>query len=240
MHILKRLCVLILAAVYLSIFMPLNMYAQTSPTFKSGKWGLEADYLTGKILRHTPKIKHVPSELTQGFQIDYYMKTLGEKPWHKPLNFPEVGATFLFLRFGENKVFGDAIALMGYAKFFIYRSKVVDFYTRVGAGYGIITKKYDYLTNPTNNVISTTINMAVQIRMGMDWKINQYIQLNTAFCFDHFSNAAANLPNYGANLLLGTVGLKIIPKPIDMSYDCHKTTNFKKNEVIWQYTLGIQ
>lgn len=220
--------------------MPLCTVAQSSDTFRAGKWGLDADYMAGKIFKHSKKINHVPAQATQGFQIDYYMKTLGEKPWHKPLNYPEVGASFLFLHFGENKVFGDAIALLGYSKFFVYRSRFVDFYVRIGAGYSVITRKFDYITNPTNNIISTTINLAAQIRLGMEWKMSQYVQLNTAFTFNHFSNSAVNLPNYGANLLLGTIGLKIIPNPKTLSYNCNHATDFKRNEFIWKYSLGIQ
>jgi opacity protein-like surface antigen len=93
---------------------------------------------------------------------------------------------------------------MAYARFFVYRSRFVNLYVRVGSGYGYITRKFDYLTNPTNNIISTNINMAVQIKMGMEWKLSPNVQLNTAFAFDHFSNSGANLPNYGANLLLGS------------------------------------
>ena len=232
---------ILLLAMTAGIFISIHTDAQnTAPTIRGGKWGLEVDYIGGKIFKHSRKINHVPTDATQGFQIDYYMKTLGEKPWHKPLNFPEVGASLLYLRFGESKTFGDAIALMAYARFYVYRSKFVNLYVRVGSGYGYITRKFDYLTNPTNNVISTNINMAVQLKMGMEWKLSPNVQLNTAFAFDHFSNSGANLPNYGANLLLGSIGIKVIPRLRELTYNCQKTTDFKKNEFIWKYSLGIQ
>lgn len=222
------------------MFMPLRSDAKTPPTIKAGKWGFEADYLFGKIFKHTKPVNHVPKELSQGFQVDFFMKTYGNKPWQKPLNFPEIGGTLLFIRFGENKVFGDVIALMGYAKFYMYRSSVVDLYTRIGAGYGYMTRKYDYLTNPTNNLISTAINLSVQIKIGMEWKVEPHVLLTTAFSFNHFSNSATNLPNYGANLLMGSFGIRAIPVVRDQTYNCERAKDFKKNEIMWMYTLGIQ
>jgi hypothetical protein len=217
-----------------------SAYAQTAGTFRSGKWGIEADYLIGTAIKHSKKINHVPAELSHGVEIAYFRKTLGEKPWHRPLNFPEVGGVFTYYHLGENSVFGDAYSIMGFAKFFIARTKVVDFYVRLGAGFSVMTRKYDYISNPTNNIISTTINNAIQIRLGMDWKVNPYLQLVTAFSFNHYSNSSFKLPNYGLNMVAGTVGFKVYPQPREMSYNCTKNKDYNKNEIIWKYSLGVQ
>jgi hypothetical protein len=93
---------ILLLAMTAGIFISVYTNAQTtSQNMRGGKWGLELDYIGGKIFKHSQKINHIPSDASQGFQIDYYIKTLGERPWHKPLNFPEVGASMLYLRFGE-------------------------------------------------------------------------------------------------------------------------------------------
>ena len=218
--------------------LPMESMAQKDGKFKTGKWGIEANYLTGNFLKHG--VDYIPKELAQGFEINYFKKTLGEKPWHKGMNFPEIGASFTFIHFGDNQVFGDAIALMAYAKFFMVRSKVVDFYTRIGGGYGILTRKYDPATNPKDELVSTTINLAVQLRFGLDWKINEYVQIVTAGSFNHFSNAGMKLPNYGINIPTGTIGIKVTPKPQELSYNCERKKDFKKNEIIWKYSIGIQ
>ena len=235
MVVLRSMVVLVLSLLGL-----VQGYGQSSATFIAGKWGIEADYLLGNIIKHSKKINHVPTELTQGFEVSYFKRTLGEKPWHRPLNYPEVGGSFGYFHFGENPIFGDAYSFLAFSKFYLVRSKVVNLYTRIGGGFGFLTKHYDFVTNPTNNIVSSTVNIAVQVRIGMDWKITKYLQLGTAFSFNHFSNAAANLPNYGINVMTGTIGLKVYPQPRDAHYDCHKTKDFKKNEFIWKYSLGIQ
>jgi hypothetical protein len=202
----------------LGLFCPTDMMAQkgsktdkANNLFHTGKWGLEVSYMTGQFLKHG--IAYNPPQLSQGIEVDYFMRTLGEKPWHKAMNFPEIGAALTFYYFADNKVFGDAISIMAFGKFFMVRSRVADFYMRIGGGYGYLTRRYNSVSNPVDQLISTPVNLAVQLRMGLDWKINPYLQINTAISFNHFSNSGMNLPNYGLNIPAGTIGIRIFPKP---------------------------
>jgi hypothetical protein len=239
----RRSFSLLFITLLLGVMTPFTSFAQkddkaTDPTFQSGKWGIEANYITGQFLKHG--VDALPSQLSQGFELSYFRKTLGEKPWHKGMNFPEIGACFTFYHFGDNQVLGDAFAIMAYGKFFIVRSRVADFYMRIGGGYGLVTKVYNAMTNPNDQLISTIPNLAIQLKLGLDWKINKYIQLTTALSFNHFSNSGMVLPNFGMNLPSGTIGLRIFPQPRALSYDCTHDKNFKKNEVMWKYSIGIQ
>ena len=241
---LRLLHSLLFIALFMGLFCPEYISAQkeskpkTDGLFRSGKWGLEVNYMTGQFLKHG--VGYVPPLPSQGIEVNYFMKTLGEKPWHKGMNFPEIGATLTFYYFTDNKVFGDAISLMAFGKFFMVRSRVADFYMRIGGGYGYLTKVYNSVTNPVNELISTHINLAVQLRMGLDWKITPYLQLNTAISFNHFSNSAMQLPNYGLNIPSGTIGLRFFPQLKELGYNCERATNFKKNEIMWKYSIGIE
>jgi hypothetical protein len=247
-RMLKKLPVLYLTlyiALLLGLFCPTDMMAQkgsktdkANNLFHTGKWGLEVSYMTGQFLKHG--IAYNPPQLSQGIEVDYFMRTLGEKPWHKAMNFPEIGAALTFYYFADNKVFGDAISIMAFGKFFMVRSRVADFYMRIGGGYGYLTRRYNSVSNPVDQLISTPVNLAVQLRMGLDWKINPYLQINTAISFNHFSNSGMNLPNYGLNIPAGTIGIRIFPKPMELGYNCEHDRNFKKNEIMWKYSIGVQ
>lgn len=205
--------------------------------FKSGKWGIEVNYMTGQFLKHG--VDYVPTQLSHGIEVNYFIKTLGEKPWNKGMNFPEIGGTLTFYYFADNKVFGNAVSIMGYGKFYMVRSKIADFYTKIAGGYGVLTREYNAYNNPGDKLISTPINLAIQLRIGLDWKINQYVQLNTAVSFNHFSNSGEKLPNYGLNIPSGTVGIRVFPQPRVLSYNCDHNKDFKKNEVMWKFSLGV-
>jgi hypothetical protein len=99
---------------------------------------------------------------------------------------------------------------------------------------------YNSVTNPNNQLISTVPNLAIQLKLGLDWKLNQYIQLTTAVGFNHFSNSGMNLPNFGMNLPTGTIGIRVFPQPRELSYNCEHDKKFKKNEIMWKYSIGIQ
>ena len=222
-----------------ALFGPVGAQSQSqqAQTFETGKWGLELNYLTGNFLKHgTDLIPKLPS---QGIELNYFVKTLGESPWHKGMNFPEYGGTLTFFYFGDNRVFGDAVSLMAFAKFFMVRSRVADFYFRVAGGYGYLSKEYNSVTNPNNSLISTPINLAVQLRLGLDWKITKYVQLTTAVNFNHFSNSAVQLPNIGLNMPNGSIGIRVFPHPLEIGYNCDHKKDFKKNEIMWKYSIGL-
>ncbi len=209
-------------------------------SFRSGKWGIEANYQLGTFIKHSPKIIRVPHELSHGFELVGFKKTLGEQNWQKPLNFPEIGGSFSYFHFGDNKIFGDAYLIMAIAKFYAFRTKYVNGYVRIGGGFAALTKHYDYLTNPENNIVSSTINMAAQFRIGLEWKASPYSVINTAFTFSHFSNSSIKLPNFGINMAIATVGIKVFPQLKTLEYNCEKMKPLKKNEVIIKYSLGLQ
>lgn len=220
-----------------ALAVPSGIAAQSN-TFTSGTWGLEGNYMAGRFLNHGAKYN--PTALSHGFEIGYFKKTLGEKPWHKGMNFPEVGANLTFFRFGDKKVFGDALSIMATVKFFLVRSKVVNLYLKLGSGYGLITKRYNETENPNNSLISFPLNMAGMARVGLEWKLSNNVQLNTAVSFHHYSNSGAHLPNIGLNMPNITVGVKVFPKVRELSYNCEKPKDFKKNELIWKVSVGLQ
>lgn len=226
----------------LALLFPAVIFAAADSSayeMKGGKWGFELNYQTGPVLRHSKKIKEVPRDWTQGFELDYFRRSLGQKPWMKSLNYPEYGIALNYWHIGNPAVFGDAVSLMGYAKFFVVRSKVVNAYVRLGGGLGVVTKYYDYTDNPRNNILGGPLNMAVQLRVGLDWKIHPQVQLVTAGTFSHFSNASAKLPNYGMNIASLTVGIKYYPKLTTLSYNYSRQKHKHPNEVMIKYGFGL-
>lgn len=204
-----------------------------------GKWNIEGNYQVCSFIKHTAKINNVPKGLTHSFELAASRKTFGEKPWHKALNFPETGFSFTYYHFGDNKIFGDAYALTHFVKFYLFRTKVVNSYARIGVGLGFLTRHYDYISNPNNNIVGSTVNLTFSFRLGFEWKLSKQVLLNTAFTFAHFSNGSAKLPNYGINLAMGTVGLKVYPRLGTYNYNCTKVRPKKHDEVIVRYGLGL-
>jgi hypothetical protein len=69
---------------------------------------------------------------------------------------------------------------MPFIQFWIFRTKTVDMYFRAGFGAGVLSKHYNAIDNPTNNVIGSTINNITQFKIGFEWKLSPHVYLKTS------------------------------------------------------------
>jgi hypothetical protein len=208
---------------------------------KIGIYSVETNYQFGKIIAHNSRFGPKVTEFTHGFELCVARQTLGEKAWQRKMKYPEFGAVFMFLRHGNNDVFGNAYLLMASVKFWMVRSRVADFHIRLASGLGLAPRHYNVVDNPQNNVIGSTINSSIQIRLGLDWKVSPNVQITTSVSFSHYSNSGAQLPNLGINAPSASIGIRYFPVvKNDLSYNRNKWGKpFKKNEFGFKVGIGI-
>lgn len=216
--------------------------AQDARFGKIGKHVLEADYVFGRIIKHSPYFSPTPTQYTHGFELAWYKQTLGEKAWQRKLKYPELGASFLFLRHGNNQYFGNAYLLTAVAKFWIVRSRYVDFYVRIGSGIGIVPRHYDPIKNPDNRVIGSTLNSSAQIKLGIDIKPHPGLHITAGGIFTHYSNSAVQLPNLGVNTGGVYFGLRYFPVTDNrFTYNREKWPKpSKRHEVMLKFSFGLR
>jgi len=212
-----------------------------------GKISFELDFYSGKIFKHSSKFLPNVTEMSYGFEFAASYKTFGNKNWQRALNYPEVGVAYIQTHFGNRKIFGETFGLLPFIKYNITRTKYIDFYARLGAGMGYITKAYHPVDNPTNNVIGSNFNSLIQFRMGFDFHLTKEIDLVLAGAFTHYSNSATQAPNLGINLPTLNLGVKYSPKAFDTNYEFigkeekkKKLKGFKKNEYGFKFSLGMK
>lgn len=209
---------------------------------KIGRYSIEAQYHFGRILKHNKKFSPAPTEFTHGMEWSFYKQTLGEHAWQRKLHYPELGASFLFLRHGDNAFFGNAYLLMGVAKFWIVRSRFVDFYVRAGSGIALVPRHFDLQDNPTNTAIGSTLNSSAQVKLGLDLKPHPQVQINAGVAFTHYSNSAVQMPNLGVNMPSAFVGLRYFPSVSgDLRYNRNKVPKpVKRHEVMLKFSMGFE
>lgn len=177
------------------------------------KYSLNASYYWGTIIKHTAKFDPEVTEKSHAFELSFSKLTDGKKAWQRKLNYPEIGGAILAARFGDNAIFGNAIAIFPYAKIWLLRSKKVDWYFRMGLGLAYLNKPYNAIENSTNNVIGSKINNCTQLSMGIDIKVNKDLAFFTALNFTHFSNASYQAPNLGINYAAFSTGFRYMIQP---------------------------
>jgi len=215
-----------------------NKFYENPPL--QAKIGIETNFYFGKIIKHTKLFKTPISKYSYAYEVGVNFYNYGEKPWQRKWKYPMAGISFIHGLYGDKQYFGNSYSILPYLNIWIFRNKVVDAYFRMGFGIGVLTKHYDEITNPGNNVIGSSLNNITQFKLGLDWKINTHVFLNTCGSFTHWSNAKIQNPNLGINLAAITVGLKIFPSLKEYSYETNKPPKPKKrNEGMIKYSIGI-
>ena len=206
----------------------------------------ELNAYSGKIFKHSPKFLPNVTEYSFGFELSASYKTFGNKKWHRALNYPEIGISYVQTHFGDRKIFGNTYGFVPFVKFNIFRIKPLYFYASLGSGLGYITKSYHPEKNPTNNVIGSKINSLIQFKMGFDIHLTKEVDLVLAAAFTHYSNSAIQSPNLGINLPSLNIGAVYKPKQFNTVYNKEEpkySETFKerrKNEYAFKFSLGVK
>ena len=168
-------------AVLLMVCASLTVFAQKyNPNeHYHAETAVTASYYYGTIFKHSSNFLPEVNERSHAVELSFSKITKGAKPWQRKLNYPEIGGAMLIARFGNNDIFGNAYALIPYVKFWLLRRSKVDFYSRIGFGLGYITKPYDRVNNPTNNVIGSKLNNCTQFSFGLDYKVDRRLSIFT-------------------------------------------------------------
>lgn len=160
----------------------------------------------GSIVKHSSSFMPEVKGLTAFCEIKYANSFLKHKTWKQYHQFPELNISLLYARYGNRPIFGDSYnALIGlnYTK---KNSKWKrNFAYQFGVNYS--TRPYNINTNPTNNIIGSTINFALKLSYGFEYFINPNLSAGLNAVLMHHSNGSAETPNLGINV--AGVGLNL-------------------------------
>lgn len=153
----------------------------------------------GFLLPHRSTMGHLNLGHSFGGQISAVIQTNGSKKWHHEFFFPRIEMNAFFYDLGNSDVLGKTFGVSSgmYLPYFKYKGWSMG--SSLALGIGWVTKHYDKVENPKNNVIGSHLNAMVNLGLRMEKQF-----LKNAFAFEmsmtHFSNGAYRLPNLGLNL----------------------------------------
>ncbi len=182
-------------AIVVNLFFMTTVHAQRSIDLELG-----FDY--GRIVPHR---SYFEPEITENsFAIDLAFSTdLNPKRYTRKLfSNTIVGGNIVYSKYGDADLFGESI---GFFPFIESQKKYEKskLYFRFGLGLAYISKKYDAVENPTNNVISANLNNVTRIEFGYKRQLKKRLGMNAAFVATHYSNGNMVRPNLGMNLIMG-------------------------------------
>ena len=173
---------------------------QDSTPHTLNDWSAAAIFRYGHIIRHTPKIKPDITHLTYSGEIDFEKQTSGKKLWQQYWHYPVLGMGLLYTYYGNPVQLGNSVALFPYLTIHLVTSKIIDWRFTIADGICIMTKPYNVITNPTNNMIGTRLDDITRFSTSLQFKPNQHYAFGIGGSFTHFSNGAVAFPNLGINV----------------------------------------
>lgn len=183
------------------------------------RYALDAEYFNGFILKHKPTIGHLIKGHPNGFKITFNKQTRGEEKWHQFYNFPQIGASFIYLDY-KNHDLGETLAIIPHYNFFITKNKASrsQFMYKIGLGLGYHTNKYDHVENNKNNVLSTDFTLGVNFEIGYRLLLSEQFQLKSSIALAHFSTGSLKQPNSGINVISTNFGVGYLIKKGTYTY----------------------
>jgi hypothetical protein len=199
-------------ALGLFLFLIANPCSKAQPEHKlfSSNILIETKFHYGFLYAHHLELElfnaHFPA-----FEISIQQLTFGKHKWERAFNYPIIGITLLYSGLGNNPNLGQALALMPFINFPLYKHENFTFGFRFALGVGYLTQKFDRLVNYKNLAIGSHFNAAVNLMLEARYRINYALTMSAGISLQHFSNGSLKLPNYGINAPLINIGIAYRP-----------------------------
>ncbi len=173
-------------------------------------------FIEGKVHYGFLYAHHLELELFNAhfpaFEVSIQKQTYGKHKWERTFAYPIIGFTCWYSGLGNSPYLGQALGLMPFINFPLYRYKNFFFGFRFAIGVGILTKKFDRLDNYKNIAIGSHLNAAINLMFESRYRINTWLTASVGISLQHFSNGSLKMPNNGLNTPMINVGLAYWPK----------------------------
>lgn len=185
---------------FFAVCVPLLFFTGSSfSQIKQSFFGVQFSAKTGFVLPHRSTMMHLAQGHTLFLELGAQLQMDGSSQWHKRFNYPSVSFLFKYMDFGFDEVLGLGVGAQAVTYLPYFRRNGWSFGSRLGAGLGVVTKKFDQQSNPKNNAIGSTVNALVTFGFKGERQFKRS-SLGVEVNMTHLSNGAFRLPNLGLNL----------------------------------------
>lgn len=161
----------------------------------------------GGVIKHKSGLTFdIPDRATE-WTLSHRYQVSGRKAWHHYWHMPSISHLYQYVNYGDNDVLGSVHALMRGIDIAILRRHRWQVSAHLYSGVGIITQTYDYIDNPTNNAVGSTINNATRLGLTISRQVSDRWAIRYDAHLLHTSNGLYAAPNSGINSWGTSLGL---------------------------------
>ena len=217
----KRVFLLLLVAILSTNF--IFAEGNKSNTTKNSKlletgndrFALKAQGIMGFYIDvHSNMSADMPSAPT-GLMFGVEFPSSQQRPWQQYLLNPTVGLGMTYLNLGSER-FGHTVALYPYILLNCLRTQHFEMKVKLAAGLGVVNEHWytqedqdvdHYYDATTNAIFGCYLNAYLNAGLNLNFPISRNFAINGEFGFIHMSNGRVCMPNVGANIFYGGVGM---------------------------------
>lgn len=176
-------------------------------------FGIEANFIGGRILKHSTKIIAPIPDHSSAIELNFMQQTYGKKAWEQRRHYPMIGFGITYTNYGNDAIFGRCIGIYPNLQLPIIRGKQLEWTFRIGFGLGYVTKHYSRTPDwdTLNTAIGSHFNNFTIMSTDLRYHVNKHLDIQLGANFTHISNAALRQPNLGVNMYGIHLGLRYFP-----------------------------
>jgi len=180
-------------------------------------------FLKGFVVPQYEHGRHLTYGRPAGVEFFYSKKTSGKKERERIYGLPVTGFSLTIIDTDMTET-GHIFNAAAYMDTYLFKSRAISSFVRLGGGFTYATKIYDRESNNLNNILSARISYHALLRLGFEIPVHERYYLMPAISWSHTSNGSFSLPNNGINIASFNIGggyrfgIKEKVKPEDYSY----------------------
>lgn len=178
-------------------------------------WSYGVNPYYGAVLKYKEEMKQI--EYTNLYGVELYAAKVadGSKAWHRLYNYPQWGIAASYFNYGVPDELGWVTSLTTYLDLTAGKNKH-KWRINIGTGAVYSSKTFEPETNEDNTAVSSTISYVLRGTIHKEFQLNEKLFFNVNLAFRHYSNGRLNMPNNGMNYPIVGVGIRYLPKPIEL------------------------
>jgi hypothetical protein len=222
------------AILFVALFLrSLSLYSQKTDSTVYSFLGFQAHY--GFIIPHSPAIEPVSHTNPYGFEFSINKFKTSLESWRIFNHYNISGVQAGYFNFQNPEIVGSAFMLTVFTEPILSFSDKYFFSIKAGAGFSYLTKIYDPESNQTNMFFSTHLGFPLYLRTRFKYRVGDKTYLTLSASYNHISNGAIRIPNYGINFPTISLGIEYFQKHIPQLHYAY--TPERNNKVSDQYFI---
>ncbi len=168
----------------------------------------------GFIVKHSGKLEGLTKTFPWGMEVDINWQLMSEKSWQYCFCYPRTGVSFFYINFANPEILGSSFAIYPFVEPAINGDRKLHATIRFGMGPTYLNNVFDSVENPQNKFYSTSVSFIVHANLGLNYVIDEKINLRIAGGFSHISNGGIKNPNLGINFPTASIGMEYNFNPL--------------------------